>query len=73
MKQYNEIIDTRIKEIKNKANNDAKGIMRSILNQQKLSDYGDCYDDRLFGFKDKKYIKDTCFNLYGEHVINKYF
>ena len=71
MKQYSQLLTTRIKEIKTKANDDAKGIMRSILNQQKLSDYEECYDDRLFKFTDKKYIKNTCFRLYGEHVNNK--
>ena len=71
MKQYQQLLTTRIKEIKTKANDDAKGIMRSILNQQKLTDYEECYDDRLFQFANNKYIKNTCFNLFGEHVNNK--
>jgi hypothetical protein len=69
MKQYQSLLDTRIKELKSKANNDAKGIMRSILNQQKLSDYEECYDEKLYMFKNKKYINNVCFNLFGENVI----
>jgi len=68
MKEYHEILDNRIKEIKSKANSEAQGIMHAILNQQKLSDYEECYDDRLFEFKNKSYNKEVCFRLFGEHV-----
>lgn len=31
--------------------------------------FEECLDHRLEGFKDKKYIKDTCQKFYGEDVI----
>ena len=68
MKDYKTITSTRITEIKDRANEDAKTMMRSLIDQQKLSNYEECYDDRLFLFKDKKYIHGTCFKLFGENV-----
>lgn len=56
---------TRIKETKEKANNEAKDMMRTLMNQQKLSDYTVCYTSRLLNFKDTKFVHDLCFKYYG--------
>jgi len=69
MKDYHSIVKHRITEIKDRANEDAKLMMRSLIDQQKLSPYEECYDDRLFLFKDQRYIHGLCFQLFGEHVI----
>ena len=63
------MVTTRITDIKGAANDNAKKMMFSLIDQQKLTPYTECYDDRLFMFKDKKYSHGVCFRLYGEEVI----
>jgi hypothetical protein len=66
MKDYKTVIVSRIKETKEKANDEAKTMMRNLMDQNKLTGYLDCIDDRLLDFKDKPYIKDTCLRYFGE-------
>lgn len=78
--RFIQIVKEEIKEIKksskneiiqeqNKANNDAKNMMKLIMEQQKLSPYGECMKDDLLNFKNKEYSHNTCLNMYGEDVI----
>lgn len=41
-------------------------LMKSIFNQSKLKPYDMCVDPRLKNFTNKFYIKDTCFDIFGE-------
>lgn len=68
MTKYKNLVTERIKAIKNTANLNAKKMMLSLMNQSKLTPYLECYDDRLFMFKDKKYSHGVCFKLFGEFV-----
>lgn len=44
-------------------------MLKATLDQQKLNDYSVCYDKRLQGFKNKKFIKRLCRHYYGKQVL----
>lgn len=62
---------SRLIELKNRANDEAQQIMKSIVNQSKLTPYDECINPRLKDFTDKPYIKSHCMDLYGESKIDK--
>ena len=45
-------------------------MMYKLIEQQKFSPYTECYDDKLFMFKDRKYTHGVCFHLFGISVRN---
>merc|ERR1712032_1309371 len=70
-KKLNHMALHRIKEIKGRANDEAKNLMKSILGQAKLTPYDECIDPHLKGFHDQKYLKSHCFNIYGEEKVKQ--
>merc|ERR1712160_188807 len=70
-KKLNKMAKTRLTEIKSKANDEAKGLMKSIIGQSKLTPYDECINPKLKGFTDKTYLKSHCFNLYGEEKVKQ--
>jgi hypothetical protein len=67
----NKMANLRLMEIRDRANEEAKGMMKSILEQSKLTSYEGCINPKLKGFTDKKYVKDLCFHLYGENKVDQ--
>merc|ERR1711957_1052787 len=63
--KYANNVKKRIQDIKSIASNDAKKMMYKLIEQQKYSPYTECYDDKLFMFKDRKYTHGVCFHLFG--------
>jgi hypothetical protein len=61
-------VTTRIKETRESANDGAKRMMRTLMDQNKLTDYKDCMDPRLTDFKDTSYVGQVCYTYYGESV-----
>jgi hypothetical protein len=57
----------RLIDIKQKANNEAKQLMKAILNESKLIPYDQCIDPRLKNFTNKAYVKDVCYDIFGEN------
>ena len=71
MKRLSKITNGRLVDIKEKANNEAKSLMKAIADQSKLTPYDECINPRLKDFKDKAFIKESCFELYGESKSSK--
>ncbi len=49
-------------------NEEAKHLLHIKLNEQKLTNFKECYSNQLLGFKDKKYVNKLCKHYYGETV-----
>jgi len=43
----------------------------TVMKNIKLKNYDRCVDNRILGFKDKKYIVEQCKYIYGESLGNK--
>jgi len=71
VKKFNKIAKGRLVEIKSQANSEAKGMMKAIVNQSKLTPYDECINPKLKNFTDKTYLKSHCQNLYGEEKMKQ--
>ena len=61
-------VKKEINSEKKKASDEAKNMMRVLINAKKLTPYDDCTDNRLFNFSDKNYVSTLCKRYYGEFV-----
>lgn len=68
IKDYKKSVVDRIKETKKKANEDAKNMMKNLLDENKNGDYSACIDKKLLNFTDKDHVNKTCKILFGENV-----
>jgi len=71
VKKFNRLAKGRLVEIKSQANTEAKGMMKAIVNQSKLTPYDECINPKLKNFGDKTYLKSHCMNLYGEEKVKQ--
>jgi hypothetical protein len=70
IKRFSNTFESQIEEERRKAENESKEMMRTLIQEEKLTPYNDCTDPRLMFFEDKKYVSQLCFRYYGEHVSN---
>jgi hypothetical protein len=56
---------------KQKANIEAQGMMRIVLDEEKLTPYDQCTDDQLLNFENQEFVRKTCMIYYGENKVNE--
>jgi hypothetical protein len=65
---YQKEMEEKVHKQMEYTNEEAKHLLRIKLDEQKLTNYEECYSNRLLGFKDKKYVNKMCKHYYGETV-----
>jgi hypothetical protein len=63
--KYKKVYNKEIEEEKERANDKGKKFMRIILEENKLTSYDECTDNRLLNFQDNSYAIETCRRYYG--------
>lgn len=68
IKRFSNTYESQINEERKKAENESKEMMRTLIQEEKLTAYDDCTDANLMFFENINYVNQICFRYYGESV-----
>jgi hypothetical protein len=68
--EYKKRFEMQIISERNRAKMKAKKLMKLVMEQQKLTDYSVCYDQRLKDFYSNSFSRSLCLRYYGESGVN---
>jgi hypothetical protein len=71
IQDYKNRVKNEINDEKKKASQEAKTMMRTLIDAKKFSPYDDCVDNRLFNFSDQDYVSSICKRYFGEYGKNE--